>query len=199
MSESYVQLPPDSTGKRLRTFLRSVLGVDVHEQVVQLEGKSVATYSFSAVGSAAGADKHHLTMFNAIGSGKVVEVLAVRVAMETTAAVTGFPARFNLSRTSSDATGGTPLSAVKLDTQNVALPAQISGQSAPTGAPTAAGVVTVGSVNPEETGGAPTVDMYREDPGCQPLTLREGEGVTVQQYPTANAGAVSVHVLFRVR
>jgi len=36
MAESYVEVPPDSTGKKLRTQKRTVNGNEVHEEVVQL-------------------------------------------------------------------------------------------------------------------------------------------------------------------
>jgi len=36
MSESYVRVPPDSTGKRLRAILRTILGVDVYDEVIEL-------------------------------------------------------------------------------------------------------------------------------------------------------------------
>jgi hypothetical protein len=38
VSEDYIQLPPDGTGKRLRALRRTVSGVEVYSEVFALEG-----------------------------------------------------------------------------------------------------------------------------------------------------------------
>jgi len=37
MSESYIQLPPDGTGKKARSIVRTINGVDVHEEVMVVD------------------------------------------------------------------------------------------------------------------------------------------------------------------
>jgi len=199
MSESFIQLPPDSTGKKSRTLLRTINGQQVHESVVSLDGVSVPTYSAVVAGSAVAANKHHLVIFNGSGSGKIIEILRVMISAETTATVTGYNMGYRLIRTTSAGSGGVAVTVAKMDMQDPDLPTQITVWTNPTTAPSLGAVVAVGSVNPEETGGTSWMPLFECLPHMKPLTLREGEGVTVQQYGTAGVGLFNVYVIFRVR
>lgn len=227
MSESYVVVPPDSTGKKVRTIARTIGGAEVHDRVVEiasptdgavidprdisdrdtrglgvvtLKGRQIATYSAAVAGSAVAANKHHLVIFNGTGSGKIIEILRVIISPEQTAAVTGYQMGYRLYRTTNAGSGGTAVTPNKMDTTNPDLPTQVTVWTNPTTAPTLTTLVAVGSVNPEETGSSGTpFPLYEAKPDEQPLTLREGEGVTVQQYATAGVGLFNVYIVFRVR
>ena len=83
MSEDFIQLPPDSTGKKIRALLRNIAGRDVYERVVtiaealtgELIPKWYPTYSACVAGSAVAANKHHLVIFN--GSTSILRILKI--------------------------------------------------------------------------------------------------------------------------
>ncbi|MCS7117515.1 MAG: hypothetical protein NZ957_01835 [Thaumarchaeota archaeon] len=196
---SFIRLPPDSSGKRIRTVAKTVGGIEVHEQVVQaLQADFFATYSAAVVGSTAAADRHHLVIFNGTGSGRIIRILKVVISCETTAAVTGYAMGFRLRRTATAGSGGTSITVATMDTTDPSLPSAITVWTNPTTAPTLSAVVTVAAINPEETGGHYTEVLYERGQGEKALTLREGEGITVQQYNNAGAGLINVYAIFTV-
>jgi hypothetical protein len=71
-------------------------------------------YVFSAVAMAKSANKVYLTIYNGDAS-LVVEVVHVQINQEATAAVTGLVRGYRLSRVTAAPTGGTTLTAVKLE------------------------------------------------------------------------------------
>jgi len=201
LTESYVQLPQDSTGKKLRSIKRTVEGVLVEEQVIRIEAHQKAEeqcWGVCALDSAVGANKYHLSLLNGSGSNKWLEIILVKLAMQATAAVAGFPAAFRLIRTSSEGTGGTALTAGAFNTGNTALPAQVSAKTG-VSTPTEVSTLASGSATAEDTGGNSETILFNEKITQQPLLLKEGEGITVKQYGTANVGVVDVTVFFRVR
>lgn len=205
MSEDYIQLPPDSTGKRVRALRRTVGGLDVYERAMvlaeSLTGELIPrwypTYSVAVVASAVAANKHHLVIFN--GSTRIIRILRVYLYPEVTAAITGFPMGYRLIRTTSAGAGGTALTVNKMDTADPDLPAGVTVWTNPTTAPTLGPVIVAGATNPEETGGTsfPSI-LYEWWPWEKPLTLRTNEGITVQQYGTAGAGLINVVAIFQV-
>lgn len=84
------------------------------------------------------------------------------------------------------------------DLNNPAVPSQITSMTAPTSITTHSTVASV-RLNPEEAGGGVYTDvLFSEDIARQPLVVREGQGVAVQQYGTAGVGTVDVSIWFRV-
>jgi len=205
MSEDYIQLPPDSTGKRVRALRRMIGDVDVYERVVALVEaltgepfpKWYPTYSACVAASAVAANKHHLVIFN--GSTSIIRIIKIYLFPEQTATVTGYNMGYRLYRTTSAGAGGTSITVNKMDTTDPDLPSGVIVWTNPTTAPALSTLVSVASVNPEESGGAgyPSI-LYWWMPWEKPLTLRQNEGITVQQYGTAGVGLLNVVAVFQV-
>jgi len=199
-AESYVQLPQDSVGKKLRTNKQTKEGVLVEEQVVRLECHQKAelpAYAAIVVGATPTANQTWLNLYNAVGSNKWVELIFAKVAAHATAATAGYHIMFRLLRHTTQGSG-TTVTPVKFDTANADLPSQIAVLSA-TGSP-AGSVMLTGSLNTEETGGHVETVLFDERITQQPLLLREGEGCCIAQaVAEAGAGLIDVMVIFRVR
>jgi hypothetical protein len=157
-------------------------------------------YCFAVVGSTVGANKNHLGVFNAAGSGVVMRVWRVEAVAHLTATVTGLATSHLLKRTT---TVGTGTAAVlrKFDPDAPNLPAQITGRHSYTGQPavTADSELAAATLNNEETAAqAVRVPLFEAIPdrGIEPVTVREGGGLVSQQAGLAGAGAVSVFFYF---
>jgi len=181
-------------------------------QVVQLAGAaghieaSKPTYMAWVNDSAFAASKYHISIMNASGSGKLVRVIKLFAVNIRVASVTGGMVRFDVHKTTAHS-GGTAITAEKLDTLNGNLPAQITLATAPTS-------VTLGNrifgfaVTGEETGATMALNlgftalaglnlMFESD-RIQELILREGQGVAVRQITSSTAGTYGWLMLFTV-
>lgn len=176
------------------------------------------TYTYIVPSTAVGASKLFLDLFNGVGSGKVIRVLSVRPIIDTDVAVVGVVGiRITLFRTSAVGTGGTAAAYKSAtldvaggtispqDTNNAALPAQITARHLPTAGATIAewlrGMYAMG----EEVmnswayafqGQFNMLDL--DDPIAQLLTLREGQGILIKQGAIASAGNIRFRVTFTV-
>jgi len=159
---------------------------------------SIPTYVVVATGMAAGASKNYFAMVSTSGSGKVIEVMHIRISTQTTAGITGLNRRVNAFRIT-NLSGGTTVTAEKLDNSNAGTPTQFNiSVNGPT--VTATGnPYAVGTVVEEETGGNGFMDLYKWNYGEQPWTISTGQGFAVGQDGTAMLGLISVMVRFRVR
>lgn len=182
MPESFVQVAPDSTGKKLRTYQKVVGANTVEEQYVILAG--FPTYYFQTATNAlvGSATNFHFDIFNASGSGLVLKVRKLFL-QQTFVAQTGVAATFDIRRTSAVGTGGTTLTGVKADTLDANLPAQVTARGNATGGNTAAGVLCSIPMSGEETDiggrGSMFFNMLAEGNETKDVTLREGEGLAV--------------------
>lgn len=215
-----LQVTPGGTGPLVATQL--INGKEY--QVVVLAGDnghlagSLPTYSYIVPSTPVGANKLFLDLFNATGSGKIIRVTSVRPIIDTDVAVVGVVGiRLLLFRTSSVGTGGTA-SAYKSatadvaggtitpqDTGNPALPAQITARHLPTGGATASEWLRGMYVMGEEASTSMAymfqgqVNMLDLDSDmAQLLTLREGEGIRLQQGAVASIGNVRFRITFTV-
>jgi uncharacterized membrane protein YwzB len=190
MSESYIQLPPDGTGKKVRAIYRPTL--DAYEEV-QLS-KDIETvnpvYVVAVSASTVAANKHHLTLWN--GSGHRVRVLAIIVSCHTTAAVTGFVMQYLLLRAST-VSGGARLTIGTLDPDDPAPPAGIEAFTGATVTVTG-GPLAIFTLNPEETGAQNWI--YFVPP--KPVVVGPASGLTIQQYATAGVGFFNAVMYFSV-
>jgi uncharacterized membrane protein YwzB len=190
LSESYIQLPPDGTGKKLRAIYYSNL--DAYEEVQLCKDIETANpiYVVAVSASAVAANKHHLTLWN--GSANRVRVIAIIVAVHNTAAVSGYIMQFLLYRASA-VSGGTALTIDMLDPDD---PPPPSGIAAYTGATvTVTGTpLAIFTPNPEETGALPWI--YFQPP--KPIVVKPNTGLTIQQYGTAGAGLFNAVIYFSV-
>lgn len=190
MSESYIQLPPDSTGKKVRAIYIPTLGTYEEVQAAKNIETMNPIYVAAVSASAVAGSKHHLTLWN--GSTQRVRVLGISASCHTTAAVTGFIMQYLVSRASA-VSGGTALDIDKLDPDDPALPTGITAYTGATvtitGPPLA-----IFTLNPEETGAYSWI--YFTPP--KPIVIKPDTGLTIQQYPTAGVGLFNAVIYFSV-
>lgn len=202
MAEDIIQLPADSTGKKLRTRSRVIGANTIHEQAVFLA--SIDTWVAYADAVSFTANKHHITLFNASGSGKTVKVRKLFAVNLQTAAVTGVVCRFDIKRATA-ASAGTTITPVSFDTTNAALPSGVTVRTN--------GTVTEGSLlfpwltTTDEETAVPALskstfqqmtNILIEGNEIQELTLREGEGMTVKQITSTTVGSYGWILVFTV-
>ncbi len=177
-----------------------------------------STYTYIVPSTAVGASKLFLDLFNATGSGQIIKVLSVRPIVDTDIAVVGAVGiRIGLFRTSAVGTGGTAAAYKSAtldvaggtispqDTDNAALPAQITARHLPAAGATISEWIRGMYVMGEE---ASTSMAYMfqgqmnmldvDDLSAQLLTLREGQGILIKQGAVASIGNVRFRVTFTV-
>jgi hypothetical protein len=200
--ESFTQVPPNSTGNKMRTRSR-VIGADtVHEQGVFQT--AAPTYMAVSDATAFANSKHHITLFNAAGSGSVLSVKKLYAINLQTGAVTGAALRMDVRKCSA-ASAGTVITPETMDTTNPALPAEVTVR---TGGTVTAGnllypmiVVTEEYVSTQVVTSAlimAATNWQPESAEIQELRLREGQGVTVQQITNATVGSFAWVIVFTV-
>jgi hypothetical protein len=172
----------------------------------------VATYSWWVPPATVGASKLYADLFNATGSGKVLEVRGLWAIPKTDVAVTGVVGvEVGLYRTSAVGTGGTAAtyngggtSAVHVitpwDTVNDALPAQVTARALPTGGATIAALYWAAYRFTEETNVASYWgdNLVPGDSWSQRLTLREGQGLLIKQGSVAGVGSLGFFALLHL-
>ena len=203
MPESYTQVPPNSTGNKMRTRSR-VIGADtVHEQAI-FQG-ALPTYYALADAVAFAANKHMISIHNASGTGKLVVLKKMFLINLATAAVTGVAVRQDVKRFTAAHTGGTSITPVACDTTNPALPAGITAK-------TGATVTDVTLLFPltftnDEVGATQAfpssslqagLNWFIEGAETQEIRLREGEGVTVKNITSTTVGSFAYLIVFTV-
>ena len=175
---------------------------------------SLPTYFYCTPPIAVWANKLLADLFNATGSGKVMDIRGVWLIPKLDAAVTGALAvRVDLYRTSAVGTGGTAASTdsatidvaggnfTKFDESNTAIPAQITARVAPTGGATISRWLFPTNVAPEESNTSMgyltqwqnLIPMFSFG---QKLTVRENTGVLFKQGAVASVGSVSILIAF---
>lgn len=175
---------------------------------------SLPTYGLITPPIVVGANKLLLDIFNATGSGKVMDIRGAWVIPKLDVAVTGaVSARVDMYRTSAVGTGGTAAVADsptidvaggsfwKFDESNAAVPAQITARVAPAGGATISRWLFPTNAATEES---PTSMGYLTQwqnliPVFfygQKLAIRENTGVLFKQGPVASVGSVSLLVAF---
>jgi hypothetical protein len=156
--------------------------------------QTLPSYSFFIKAQAGAAAKDHFDLFNAAGSGKVLEIRGLWIAPSLIAAVTGTVSPdFDFMRTSAVGTGGTTMpyksatfpNLSPMDTNNAALPAQVTMRAAPAGGATAAEALFSSYVTQEETqAGAQLAQWFNVLPETalgQRYTAQEGQGLKLRQ------------------
>ena len=162
---------------------------------------------------AVGASKVYLDLFNATGSGKIINVLSIYSYVDNDTAVTGtLGVQLSLFRSTSVGTGGTAATAdgvvdtaatiSKFDTTNAALPAQITARLAPTGGATTGAWLGTRWVFTEETNAASAIAgtagaVFIRNEGAS-LVIRENEGIKMIQGTVASVGNVSFEITFEL-
>lgn len=166
------------------------------------------TYLVMAQNVAFATNKHHLTIINGVGSGKVMKLQKLFAINLSIAAVTGVAVRFDVKRATSSTLGtGSTVVPEKMDSLSPNVPAQILLHTNPT-------TVVAGNLlfpfitNNDEVGATnafPTSTIMQglnlafesmATGNIQPLVLREGQGITVQQITATTVGSFAWMAVF---
>ncbi len=174
------------------------------------------TYSYIVASTAVGANKLFLDIFNATGSGKVMRILSIRPIMDVDVAVVGaLGIRVGVYRTSAVGTGGTAWNYKSAtldvaggtvgpqDTNNAAIPAQITGRHLPTAGATISEWVRGAYFAGEEAANSFAYLFQGQfnmldldgDTG-QLFTVRENSGILLKQGAIAATGNIRFRVTF---
>jgi hypothetical protein len=156
--------------------------------------QTLPSYSFYIKAQAGAANKDHFDIFNAAGSGKVLEIRGLWIAPSLIAAVTGtISPDFDFIRTSAVGTGGSVVpyksatfpNISPMDTGNAAIPAQITMRAAPTAGATASEALFSQYISQEETqAGSQLAQWFNVLPETtvgQRYSLQEGQGFKLRQ------------------
>lgn len=177
--------------------------------------QTLPTYTWWVPGAAVGASKLYADLFNAAGSGKIIEVRGIWAIPKSDVAVTGaVGVEIGLYRTSAVGTGGTAATynggsaatahvITPQDTANAALPAQITARSLPTGGATIGALYWAQYIPTEESATSQAYmaafqNLLPVSVMCQRLTLREGQGLLLKQGTVAGVGSMAFLAIFTV-
>lgn len=175
--------------------------------------QTVPTYSWWVPTAAAGASKLYADLFNAAGSGKIIEVRGIWAIPKSDTAVTAtLGIEIGLYRTSAVGTGGTAHTynggaagtahvITPWDTNNAAPPAQITARAAPTGGATISALYWAQHIWTEEANAPATaisafMNLMPVGTVNQRITLNEGQGLLIKQGAVAGAGNLQFLALF---
>jgi hypothetical protein len=214
MPESFIQLPPDSTGKKLRTIEETIGGHVVHTEFFQF--RQLPTFIAHVVDITPAANAFLLAILNR-NAGKVVRVWRANMFISSETAVTGVLLKARLVRISATVplSGGTAVTPTQMDT-NDSLPANIDIQTRPTSGITVVSEFGRFLLSSDEAvvstldADAFSAEVFPRDlwslydvslPMTKPLTLRT-DGTTFQGFAIQNlvgaVGFVGIRVLFTV-
>ncbi len=193
--ESHVTLPPDGSGKKSRTRVRTIGANAVHTQVVAHD--AWPTFIAWANDVAFTQNKHFISIFN--GSSMIIRLRELLLVPLGLAAITGVPVRFDALRTTGQ-NSGTGIVPVAMDSADDALPGQVA---VATGAAVVEGDRLFGlAMHNDELAINSTQGIqaaFNLLPGFQdtkPLTIRSGEGFTLKNLTNTTVGTFGVRLLF---
>lgn len=195
MAESFIQLPADGAGKKLRTRQRVVGANTVQEQYVTQAADP--TYYVWVPPMALAANKYFLAVLNT-GAGTVVKVKKLFLINAALTAVTGVGVQFDIRRISS-ITAGTAVTPNPADTNDGAI-ANFTCVHSPT-AVTAGVLLYSWYGNNDEVGATnafPTatiqslISLQPEGAEIKELNLNNGEGMCVQLITSTTVGSYGV-------
>ncbi|NJL78433.1 MAG: hypothetical protein HC917_05520 [Richelia sp. SM2_1_7] len=194
MPLSFTQVPPNSTGNKMRTRTR-VQGLDiVHEQAVY-QG-ALPTYYFLADAVAFAANKHMISLYNATGSGALISIKKLYLINLQLSSASGVALRQNVIRFSSEHTGGTLITPTSCDSANGTLPTQITCRTGAT--ITDVSILFPLTFSNDEVGTTQAfpstqllagINWFPEGSEIQEVRLREGEGLTVKNITSTTVGS----------
>ena len=203
MSNTFTQVPPDSTGDKLamRSYTR---GADVmHSQGVYFDG--LPTFRALASAIVPATNKYHIYLGNNSGSGQTLWIMGMYFLNNNVTAITGVINQFDFRRV----TGTPTLTAITPYAFNSADPA-LSGVTA--GHTATAGLTDSTIILPfvqssEENTAVPANTniqlqhmniMPKATPYSRPMALRPGEAVAIKQVGTGTVGALTWIIDFSV-
>ncbi|MBU2118748.1 MAG: hypothetical protein KJ954_14265 [Alphaproteobacteria bacterium] len=201
------------------TVATHLVGGKEHQVVVlcdesgHIQG-SLPTYYYATPAAAVGASKLYLDIFNATGSGKLIDIRGIWIIPKTDVAVVGaLGIRVDLYRTSAVGTGGTAWnyksatidvaggSVWPCDTANAAIPAQITARHLPTAGATISGwIFPTYALGEEAATSQAYMTQYQNILPIllwgQKFAVREGEGILLKQGAVAATGNIGFLIAF---
>lgn len=203
MPESYIQVPPNSTGSKVRTRSRVIGANTVHEQAVYQA--ALPTYYALADAVTCAQNKQVISILNDTGSGKVVALKKLFIINTQLSTVTGVALRSDVKRATAHS-GGTVVTPASADSANPAIPAQITVRTAATSVTESTLLFPLTYTNDEvgATQAFPTAQLmaglnwFPEGAEVQEVRLREGEGLTIKQITNSSVGQFAWLIVFTV-
>ena len=203
------------------TVATHTVGSKEHQVIIQADSDgqvlgSLLTYFYVTPAAAVGASKLYLDIFNATGSGKVMDIRGIWIIPKTDVAITGaLGIRVNLYRTSAVGTGGTTWAYKSatldvaggnvnpLDTNNDVLPAQITARHLPTGGATIAQwIFPTYSLGEESATSQAYMSQYQNIMPVltwgQKFAIRENQGILLKQGAIAATGSIGFLIVFTI-
>lgn len=165
------------------------------------------THTLTVQGTAFASNKSLLSLFNGAGSGRVLRVYRVWALNHQTAAVVGVMTAIELRRITASS-GGTAQTPIKHDTNSATLPAQVTAATGPTDTVTdlfrrvlwSGDEPGVGTGTNDEWECLPENgklwDAGYGDTTVEPITLREGQGISLRQPGANTIGVIDVMIEF---
>ena len=203
MSDSFTQVPPNSTGNKMRTRSRVVGANTVHEQAV-FQG-ALPTYYALADAVAFAANKQMISIYNAVGSGQMVVLKKIYLINVQLAAITGVAVRQDIKRFSAVHTAGTAVVPIPCDSNNPTLSGSITVKTGATLTDvTLLFPLTFANDEVGATQAFPSVQLqaginwFVEGSEIQEIRLREGEGLTVKNITSTAVGSFSYMLVFTI-
>lgn len=202
MAESFTQVPPNSTGNKMRTRSRAIGADTVHEQGVFTA--ALPTYYAVADAVAFANTKTHFSIVNESGSGVLISIRKLFPINVSIGALTGAALRMEARKLTAHS-GGTAITAQSCDSTNPALPAQVTIKT--NGTPTGTTLLYPFIITTEEetATAALTKNVFQamtnlqpEGPEQQEYRLREGEGFSIFQSTNATVGSFAWFMVFTV-
>lgn len=185
------------------------VGSKEHQVIMEAEASghilgSIPTYWYWSEPGATANLQRQFTLWNGSGSGKLIKVRKLFIANVQTGVVTGVACRFNVRRiTAEPASQVNTLTAVKMDTNNAAVPAQITGKNGSVAAHAGDILFGLGAATEEVLTGQgvhaavlAAINWLPESRLIQDLILREGEGLDVQFATNTTTGLFGVLCVF---
>ena len=200
MAESYTQVPPNSTGNKLRTRSRVIGSDTVHEQAIF--NAAPPTYYAVADAVAFANGKTHFSIVNESGSGVVVAIkklFAVNLSIST---VTGAALRMEARKLTAHS-GGTAITPQSCDSDNPALPAQVTVKTNATPTGTTLLYPFIITTEEETATAALSKNTFQAALNYQPegnevqeYRLREGQGFSIYQSTNSTVGSYAWFMVF---
>lgn len=198
MPEQYVQLPADSSGKKLHVFERTIGANTVEDEVVVLGEQYLASYSFNVGPSIATVNAHCFQIM--AGSSLKVRIRRIEI-LPGTAATTALRAAWGIYRLTTAGTGGGAITPSPLEAADGASGATV--QTLPSSKGTEAALVLALSDNVWQTmptsgsiGPKITADFDRLH--SKPLIIAAGtsNGIAMKNLIAVAGADININVLF---
>lgn len=167
-----------------------------------------STFTAAGIGVTFGNTKHMLSLFNGAGSGRVLRVYRAWVLNNQTAGVTGVLTSFAMRRTSAQS-GGTAVAPTKHDSASSSLPAQVLCAAGATVTNTGDNQLRTWMWSNDEPAVSSATSDELEcliplncvwdstgDANIEPITLRPGEGITLQHTGSSTVGLCDLFLEF---